>query len=241
MKRKPFIKLFIILLLILFVVTPTIYLGNYYHASDEAVAVVNGEYPDIRIEEKDDHISFVPEHYEKGFIFYPGAKVEYKAYSELMQKCSEEGILCILEHMPANLALFGINKADRIISEYPEVKEWYIGGHSLGGVCAAMYLDKHQEDLAGLILLASYTTKDLSGSGLKALSITATNDGILNREKYDENKANLPEGYKEYIIEGGNHCQFADYGFQKGDNEASISSERQLQETAAAITAFIKD
>ena len=42
------------------------------------------------------------------------------------------------------------------------------------------------------------------------------------------------------MIEGGNHCQFGSYGFQKGDNEASISHEEQMYKTVETVVSFIK-
>ncbi|MBR3227474.1 MAG: alpha/beta hydrolase, partial [Erysipelotrichaceae bacterium] len=114
-----------------------------------------------------------------------------------------------------------------------------IGGHSLGGACASMYIDEHRDLFEGLILLASYSTKDLSDSGLSVLSITASNDGILNFDKYTENIRNLPADHIEYQIKGGNHSQFADYGFQKGDGKATIDPEEQLEDVSTAIITFI--
>jgi hypothetical protein len=35
--------------------------------------------------------------------------------------------------MPLNLAVFSPNKADEVITDFPEIEEWYIAGHSLGG------------------------------------------------------------------------------------------------------------
>ena len=43
--------------------------------------------------------------------------------------------------------------------------------HHLGGSMAASYLASHTEDFDGLILLGSYSTADLSGSGLAVLSV----------------------------------------------------------------------
>ncbi len=37
------------------------------------------------------------------------------------------------------------------------------------------------------------------------------------------------------VIEGGNHCQFGSYGFQKGDGTASISPQQQWLQAAQFI------
>ena len=55
--------------------------------------------------------------------------------------------------MPCYLAFLGQNKADSIISAHPEIKHWYIGGHSLGGYCAAEYAFANHDKLEGVVLL----------------------------------------------------------------------------------------
>ncbi len=49
----------------------------------------------------------------------------------------------------------------------------------------------------------------------------------------------MPAGYAELCIEGGNHAGFGNYGKQKGDGEAKISSEEQQKQTLEAITQMI--
>ena len=45
----------------------------------------------------------------------------------------------------------------------------------------------------------------------------------------------LPENHKSYVIEGGNHAQFGNYGKQKGDGEADISGVEQQRRTEELI------
>ena len=99
---------------------------------------------------------------------------------------------------------------------------WYIGGYSLGGAMAVDYASDHCESLSGVILLAAYPTKPLDDN-LFLISIYGSEDGVLNRTKMTEEKQNVREQYAEYVIKGGNHAQFGNYGKQKGDGEASIT------------------
>lgn len=190
-------------------------------------------------EVKNDHIVFAPENAMAGLIFYPGGKVQYEAYAPLMEALAEEGILCVLLHMPANLAVLDMNAAEGITEEYPDIEKWYIGGHSLGGSMAASYAVKNTEELEGLILLAAYSTAALQDSGLDVVSIYGSNDGVLNLEKYDKYRNNLPKDFKEEVIVGGNHAYFGMYGNQEGDGEATIANEVQLQITTEIIVANI--
>ena len=178
---------------------------------------------------------FKTENASKGFIFYPGGKVEHTAYQPLMAACAQQGILCVLMEMPFNLAVLDINAADGIQEHYPEIEEWYIGGHSLGGSMAAAYLADHMDDYNGLILLGSYSTADLSESGLDVLSVYGSEDKVMNRDKYEENKSNLPSNFTEVVIGGGCHAYFGMYGAQEGDGEPVISNEEQILLTTEYI------
>lgn len=103
---------------------------------------------------------------------------------------------------------------------------------------AANYALKNSEKIEGLILLASYSTDDISSKGIKVMSIYGSKDEVLNKESYEKNKKNLPADFKEIILDGGNHAGFGCYGPQKGDGEAAIASEQQQTDTAKAIAKF---
>ena len=114
-----------------------------------------------------------------------------------------------------------------------------MAGHSLGGSMAASYISKNADTFDGLILLAAYSTADLTDSGLYVSSIYGSEDGVMNREKYGEYMTNLPTGTAETVIDGGNHAGFGMYGEQKGDGQAKISAAEQIGQTAEIIEHFI--
>lgn len=231
----------ILLCMIALLAVCALYLGDYYHADEEAIAAFKSDQSVTVTELANGDLVFEPESAEAGLIFYPGGKVEYTAYIPLMQECADRGILCALVEMPFNLAVFDINAADGIKEAYPEIKDWYIGGHSLGGSMAASYLEKHIDDFEGLILLGSYSTVDFSDSNLKVLSIYGSEDRVLNKEKYEQNKSNLPDDYSETEIDGGCHAFFGVYGNQDGDGTPTITNEEQIQLTAEKIAAFAEN
>ena len=217
-----------------------IYLGNYYHADEGAVAVFSQE-DNVSVSTlKNGTIVFEPKNATQGFIFYPGGKVEHEAYEPLMASLARSGILCVLVKMPFNLAVFDTNAADGIQEKYPQITDWYIGGHSLGGSMAAAYLEDCAEHYKGLILLGSYSTSNLSNTKLNVLSMYGSEDKILNKEKYEKNKSNLPSNFKEIVISGGNHSQFGMYGEQNGDGIATIPRSEQTQLTAFEIIKMIQ-
>ena len=166
--------------------------------------------------------------------------MEHRAYAPLMKELAKREILCVVTEMPFRLAVFDINAADKVFERFPSVGSWYIGGHSLGGSMAASYASDHSERLSGVILLAAYSANDLKDKGLSVLSVYGSSDGVLNMDKYNDNRSNLPDDFKEVIIQGGNHCQFGSYGFQSGDGEADITPEEQVRQTADVIEEYCR-
>ena len=240
MCKKWKIRLLWLLPVIILLIAMGIYIGDYYKASDMALGSISNPANGIIVsEESNEMIVFEPKGTTTGLIFYPGGKVEYKAYAPLMEALAENGILCVLVHMPANLAVLDINAADGMQERFPQIEDWYIGGHSLGGAMAASYLSEHEETYEGLLLLASYSTEDFRDSGLRVLSIYGSEDQVLNADKYASNKENLPDDFEEVIIQGGNHAYFGSYGEQEGDGEPTISNETQIQVTVDAVLEFM--
>lgn len=215
-----------------------IYLGDYYKADKERIDGFVVEEVTVTVME-DDNIVYEPTDTKTGLIFYPGGKVEYTAYEPLMKSLASEGILCVLVEMPFHLAVFDMNAADGIREQFPQVEDWYIGGHSLGGAMASSYIEGKEADYEGLVLLGAYSTADLTKTSLDVLSIYGSEDNVLDKEKYDANMINLPDDFKEIILEGGCHAYFGMYGAQKGDGTPTISNEEQIFKTVEAIANFI--
>ena len=239
-KKKRIFAVILFILAICFV-GGAIYVNDYYHASEEAIfAFEPTNIKTIEVEKLDNNtIVYKPENPSKGLIFYPGGKVEYTAYEPLMKELASNGILCTLVEMPFNLAILDTAAADGLLELYPEVEGWYIGGHSLGGSAASMYLEKNFSNFEGLVLLGSYSTSDLGNTCLEVLSIYGSEDKVMNYENYKENLANLPEDYKEVIIDGGCHAYFGMYGNQEGDGTPTITNEEQIKITAKEIIEFL--
>ena len=157
--------------------------------------------------------------------------MENTAYAPLLHKLANKGILCVLVKMPCNLAVLDMNAADGIPEDFPEVNSWYIGGHSLGGAMAASYAAKYTDELDGLILLAAYSTAALTNSNLRVYSTYGSEDGVLNREKYEADRSNLPANTTEVVIDGGCHAGFGSYGPRRATEHprfpARTSNSRQ--------------
>ena len=237
--KKSFKVLLALLIILATVGGCTLYVCDYYPADGEAILSCLSEDLGSTYEITEGGIIVAkPENPVAGFIFYPGGKVEHSAYLPLAMALAERGVLTVICPMPLRLAVLDVNAAEGVRELFPDITDWYIGGHSLGGSMAAGYLKSHPE-LSGLVLLGSYSTYDVRGS--RVLSIYGSHDGVMQGEKYEKYKSNLPSDLSEVIIEGGNHAYFGCYGEQKGDGRAEITNARQITLTAEIISEFIKN
>ena len=207
-----------------------LYVNDYYPATLGDISLEGVRY-------EDNLIICESQGATKGLILYPGGKVDHEAYLPLAMAIAGRGVSVVICEMPLRLAILNVNGADGVFDLLPEVSDWYIGGHSLGGSMAASYLKGHPE-IRGLVLLGSYSTADVSDR--PTLSIYGSEDGVMNREKYEKYKSNLGEDLTEIVIEGGCHAYFGTYGMQKGDGTPTISAEDQINLTAEYIADFIK-
>ena len=242
MKHKKLkIALLITLALILVCVAVFfIYVNIYYEADWNSIDKL--KYDGFTVKEIEDGTSaFVPQgEHKSGVVFYPGGKVERDAYIPLMRAIASRGVLCILVDMPFNLAVFDIDRADGVCDSFGYIEHWYMAGHSLGGSMACSYVVDNLDKFEGVILLAAYSTENLKDTSLRVLSIYGSADNVLNKESYVENRANLPNYFSEFIIEGGNHAYFGTYGEQDGDGKATITNKEQIDITAEQIERFVK-
>ena len=216
------------------------YVNDYYKATATAIEALRSDGA-VTVTETDDAITFAPtgEEPETGIIFYPGGKVEAEAYAPLLRSLAEADLFVVIAKMPFHLAVFDANAAEAIMAQETEVEDWYLAGHSLGGVMASSFAADQADEVAGLVFLASYPSGDLTAVPFPVLSVYGSEDEVLSRESYDEAQAKLPDDYTEIVLDGGNHGQFGDYGPQEGDGTASFSADQQQQQTIEAITAFI--
>lgn len=227
---KKWLKIILISLTVLVVAAASfffLYVSNYYKADDTAITSMADN--TVRIENNLTILSpQIPG--DTGLIFYPGGKVEHAAYLPLLDQLRQNGITCVLVEMPFHLAIFDPNAADSVFSALPEIKNWYIGGHSLGGAMASTYASAHADQLKGLVLLGSYIYGDYPPA--QSVTIYGSEDKVLDRSKIT---------YTEHVvqIQGGNHAQFGNYGPQEGDGTAVITPDEQQTQAAAAILAFI--
>lgn len=235
MKKKHRIGITALILIAVLACAAAGYLQIYYHASAPAKhAMTSGN--GVTVTRMEGGWRFDGPGKRSALVFYPGAKVEAASYAPLLRTIAEGGTDCFLADVPQRMAFFDRNAADRF-RKTGRYQKWYLMGHSLGGVVAAGYTASHEQEVQGLILLASYPTKPVR---CPLLTIWGDRDGVLKMRAYRKAEKYWPRRTKEIVIPGGNHGGYGNYGHQKGDGTAGISARRQQKITAYAVLAFTK-
>lgn len=175
-----------------------------------------------------------------GLVFYPGARVEPDAYLVTFAPIVvATGITVSIPDLPLNVGLLGVGTAGQIQHSNPAVQRWYVGGHSLGGVAACRYASNAPDSVDGLVLFASYCDRDVSEQELAVLSITGTQDTVLDRGAYDDARGRLPADTVFHEVDGVNHSQFGSYSGQRGDSPATVSYETAHDRVATVVIEWL--
>ena len=155
---------------------------------------------------------------EKALFYIPGLYVDYRSYSRLAQALADKhNVLVVLmnsEPIRISLPVFGFDTAymtsiiDEVETDWNlQVKEWSIGGHSLGTIASSnMSLDSDfPKKIKKVVMHAGFWNPDksLESSPLKFLILNATNDGFYFDS--DQAKQNYLSCYYEWRRPNGLH------------------------------------
>jgi hypothetical protein len=162
-----------------------------------------------------------------GVIVYGGGKVDPLSYAYL----TELDANVFFVRFPFNLAVFSINRGERVIQSYPDISTWVVVGHSLGGSMGYVF-SQNNDAVDGVVYLASYPT---GATDRPSLAIFGTNDGLLQVDDYLDR---FSPG-EVVLLDGGNHAGFGEYGDQSGDLLATISSLEQREFVLDQIQMFL--
>jgi hypothetical protein len=85
-----------------------------------------------------------------GILFYPGALIEPAAYvAKLAGSARTANAQIVIGRPPLKLSIFVIGQADHMRATAPEIRRWYVAGHSLGGAAACMHARRRATQLGG--------------------------------------------------------------------------------------------
>lgn len=180
---------------------------------------------------------------DTGVFFQPGALVEARAYAAVLRPLAEAGHTVVIAKQPLGIAFLALPAFDDARRDFPDLTQWVVGGHSLGGVVAAIEGDAADEDstapAVGLLLFASYPASDISMSLTAAvLSISGSQDGLSTPERIDASRAELPTDATYVVVEGATHAYFGDYGPQPGDGMPTITRDQARSQISDASVRF---
>lgn len=209
----------------------------------------------VTVSEGDTQIDLVPNGPQQAtaVFFQPGAKVDARAYVKTLRPLVEAGYVVVIAKQPLGIGFLATNALDTARSTFPEVKQWIVGGHSLGGTVAAMEVASAMDAQAAstdptnaapapvvaLVLFASYPATDLSSETFPVLSISGEKDGLSTPATIDASRANLPASSTFIQIPGATHAFFGDYGTQVGDGEATTPRPHAYYQISQATLDFV--
>lgn len=183
------------------------------------------------------------------FVFFPGALVDPRAYAPLARSTAAAGFPTFIVELPRRGAFGGADAPElwtrfhAVLRELNHSAQVVVGGHSRGGVVASQVASRPFSNFAGLILIGTSHPRDVDLSSLQVpvVKIVGTQDGLATRREVQANIAKLPGGTQWIWVEGGNHSQFAWYGFQPGDWPATLDGSAQRQLTIEAVLATLQE
>ena len=177
---------------------------------------------------------------QDGFIIYPGGDVDERAYAVMARSIAKAGFMVALVPMPGCVAIYGINRADAVIDNNPDITTWTIGGHSFGGVGACWYVTgtfTHNSKIKGVVLWASYPADSLASKPVKVISIWGAKDAFTTETVINSTKPKLPSDTYYIKLTGANHTQFGWYGLSSDDYDyLSLGSDGVTYDNPADIS-----
>lgn len=173
-----------------------------------------------------------------GLVFYPGARVDSRAYAAVLRPLARAGYLVVVLKEPFGLAVAAPGQAESAINVHPEIRHWAVGGHSLGGTAAADYASSAGK-VKGLLLWASYPAAQVLRTDLRVTSIFGTSDGVSTPTEIEASRDSLPPRASFVPVKGAVHASFGDYGQQPGDGTPSIAPAAAQQQIVAASTKLL--
>lgn len=214
-----------------------------FGASADAIDAVGGS-PKVSVQDATTTITLTPTASEPrtGLIFQPGARVDPRAYVPLMSDLAEQGTLVVIVKQPFFIGFTAIGAPGEVITDHPGIDDWVVGGHSLGGVAASSYAGDHPDQIAGLLLWASYPLDSLADTDLAVTSVSGTADGLAVPADLENSRIDLPADTSFVAVKGAVHAFFGDYGEQPGDGMPTVpraEAQQQIVDASAELLSAV--
>lgn len=202
-------------------------------ATEIAVAaMVDG--PRVTVTQTSTRISLVPTEDEQfaELVFYPGGLVDPRAYANILRPIAEAGYPVTIVKPPLGLAFFAQGSGANSQADQVTV----VGGHSLGGVAAALDAG-NDAGIDGLLLWASFPAESIRDrTDLAAMSIYGSEDDRTTPSEVAESMADLPPTTMFVEVTGAVHSHFGDYG----DGAPTVSRDAAQAQIVAATLELLE-
>lgn len=177
-----------------------------------------------------------------GLFFQPGARVDARAYAAVLRPVAEAGHVVVIAKQPLGIGFLALGAFDDVPAAHPGVRSWVLGGHSLGGTVAAIQASgAAPQEVAGLLLHASYPAGDITGLDRPVLTVSGDQDGLATPDQVAAASPDLPPGAVSVQLDGVVHAFFGDYGDQPGDGTPGIDRDRARAEISRLTVGFVQD
>ena len=148
-----------------------------------------------------------------GIIFYPGAYCDVRGYTPVWKEVAAQGYLVVTPKMPFDFSIFSPNAADEVRAAHPEIEQWIIAGHSMGGAMAGVYADNNIDNLAGIIVFDSYppSSNSLADANLPILLFERARADGSRSQKFIDNASLYPQSAELTLIPGAQHMYYGSF------------------------------
>ena len=106
----------------------------------------------------------------QGVLYFPGARVDPYSYLYPLADIAAAGTTVVVVDPLFNMALIDSRGVEELTNDFPEITDWVLAGHSLGGVKACM--EATHPAVTHLVLFASYCATDISNTPVDVVQVT---------------------------------------------------------------------
>jgi pimeloyl-ACP methyl ester carboxylesterase len=193
----------------------------------EARAFLQGQGYESR-ELDDGGLLFTPrEKSARGIVLLHGALIEPLAYARTGAFFAQKGYTVLVPRGAGRLSIRAIDGAGAKMNDLG-VTEWFLLGHSMGGMASLLLWEKRPAGIRAVALWASAIPGDFTKVSVPVLFVWGDHDGLIPGDRFSELKARLPSGTQFVTAEGGNHRGFALYSHQFFDAQATVEPASQI-------------
>ena len=140
----------------------TLWLANSYRTCGLAKDVLHSS-PTVSVVDGETLLQFVPtsSNSKSGLIFICGSGVSAHAYAPMLRPIAEAGYAVFVVKLPFRFAPLesqkqsAVDRAISVIGAHPEIVQWVISGHSLGGALACRAAQSDPKAFSAMVLVGT--------------------------------------------------------------------------------------